>query len=46
MSDFNEVQDESERFGSQFNQASMRVFNDFIGHLDLVDIPLGGPRFT
>ncbi|XP_023771251.1 uncharacterized protein LOC111919929 [Lactuca sativa] len=46
MGDFNEVRDDSERFGSNFNSSSARAFNDFINSLDLVDIPLGGPRFT
>ncbi|XP_023769286.1 uncharacterized protein LOC111917882 [Lactuca sativa] len=46
MGDFNEVRDESERMGSKFYMFSARVFNDFINSLNLVDVPLGGPRFT
>ena len=46
MGDFNEVRDESERLGSTFYPANAHSFNDFVDHLDLVDVPLGGPRFT
>lgn len=46
MRDFNEVQDESERLGWQSNPSTTSIFNDFISHLDLVDIPLGSPHFT
>ncbi|KAL7597062.1 uncharacterized protein LOC111904184 [Lactuca sativa] len=46
MGDFNEVRDDSEILGSNFNMSFVRVFNDFIDSLDLVDIPLGGPHFT
>lgn len=42
MGDFNEVRDDSEILGSNFNMSFVRVFNDFIDSLDLVDIPLGG----
>ncbi|KAL7616301.1 hypothetical protein Lser_V15G00712 [Lactuca serriola] len=46
MDDFNEVRDDSERMGSKFYSSSARVFNEFINSIDLVDVPLGGPRFT
>lgn len=46
MGDFNVVRDESERLGSQFNPVTARYFNQFIDHLDLIDILMGGPRFT
>ncbi|KAL7607317.1 hypothetical protein Lser_V15G19901 [Lactuca serriola] len=46
MGDFNEVRNESDRFGSQFNHIHVRTFNQFIEHNDLVDIPMGEPRYT
>ena len=46
IGDFNVVRDESERLGSQFNLATTSLFNQFIDHADLLDIPLGGARFT
>lgn len=46
MGDFNVVRDESERLGSQFNLVTARSFNQFIDQLDLIDISMGGPRFT
>ena len=42
MGDFNEIGDDFERLGSNFNMSFARIFNDFIDSLDLVDIPLGG----
>lgn len=46
MGDYNEVQNDLERIGSQFHQNSTRIFNDFIEQANLTDIPLGGPHFT
>lgn len=46
MGDFNEVRDESERLGSIFNLAIARCFNQFIEQASLIDISLGGPRYT
>ncbi|KAL4563118.1 hypothetical protein LXL04_027151 [Taraxacum kok-saghyz] len=46
MGDFNEVRDENERLGSQFLPGPTRVFNQFIEEAGLVDVSLGGPRFT
>ncbi|XP_071728064.1 uncharacterized protein [Rutidosis leptorrhynchoides] len=44
--DFNEVREESEKFGSIFHPDEANVFNLFIGSSGLVDIPLGGRKFT
>nr|KAJ0199672.1 hypothetical protein LSAT_V11C600306450 [Lactuca sativa] len=46
MGDFNVVRVESERLGSQFHPTTSNYFNQFIDQTDLVDIPMGGPRFT
>ncbi|GJU55544.1 RNA-directed DNA polymerase, eukaryota [Tanacetum coccineum] len=46
MGDFNEVRIASERFGSVFNARQADYFNLFISNLNLIDVPLGGYRFT
>lgn len=46
MGDFNVIRDESETLGSQFNLMTTSLFNQFIKHVDLHDIHLGGDRFT
>ena len=46
MGDFNEVRDASERFGSVFNDRQAKCFNEFIEDSSLIDIPLGGYKFT
>nr|KAJ0197333.1 hypothetical protein LSAT_V11C700368880 [Lactuca sativa] len=46
MGNFNEVRDESKRLGSPLYPNPARNFNQFIDQADLVDIHLGGPRFT
>ena len=46
MGNFNEVHDESERFGTLFNSNTARRFNNFIKQVGLFDVSLGGPRFT
>lgn len=46
ISDFNEVWDDSKRMGSQFHNNSARNFNNFIEQAKLIDIPLGGSRYT
>lgn len=46
MGDFNVVRYESEILGSQYNLVTTTLFNKFIDHADLMDIPLGGARFT
>ncbi|XP_071719209.1 uncharacterized protein [Rutidosis leptorrhynchoides] len=44
--DFNEVREEADRFGSFFNAAAASHFNNFNNEADLLDVPLGGRRFT
>ncbi|GJS17780.1 cytochrome P450 [Tanacetum coccineum] len=44
--DFNEVRNESERRNSNFDKRGADVFNDFILGENLIDMPLGGKRFT
>ncbi|XP_071741347.1 uncharacterized protein [Rutidosis leptorrhynchoides] len=44
--DFNEVRDEEERFNSIFIPNRASRFNNFITNNELVEIPLGGRRFT
>ncbi|XP_071687297.1 uncharacterized protein [Rutidosis leptorrhynchoides] len=44
--DLNEVRFQSDRFNSEFNPNWAMRFNDFINNLRLIDIPLGGKRFT
>ncbi|GJW85506.1 RNA-directed DNA polymerase, eukaryota [Tanacetum coccineum] len=46
MSDFNEVREAGERFGSVFNERQSVIFNEFINNSTLIDIPLGGFKFT
>nr|GEV36937.1 RNA-directed DNA polymerase, eukaryota [Tanacetum cinerariifolium] len=46
MRDFNEVRDNSERFGSVFNKLGAEAFNSFISNAGLVEVPLGGCSFT
>lgn len=46
MGYFNVVRDDTERFGSQFHSGIAKKFNDFINYIDLIDVPMGGPRFT
>lgn len=42
MGDFNEVRDETERFGTIFNSNTVRSFNNFIEQADLSDVSMGG----
>ncbi|CAI8597259.1 unnamed protein product [Vicia faba] len=46
--DFDVVRSFDERIGvsDQFNQRELDEFNDFVYHLDLVDVPLMGNKFT
>nr|XP_043638181.1 uncharacterized protein LOC122609188 [Erigeron canadensis] len=44
--DFNSIQNSSERIGSNFSQCNADCFNSFIRDNDLVDILLGGYKFT
>ncbi|PWA38384.1 cytochrome P450 [Artemisia annua] len=46
LGDFNEVRFESERLGSTFCKYGGKMFNDFIINTDLVDLPMGGRKFT
>ncbi|GKB98504.1 RNA-directed DNA polymerase, eukaryota [Tanacetum coccineum] len=46
MGDFNEVRDNSERYGSVFNKHEADAFNAFIANAGLVEVPLGGCSFT
>lgn len=46
MGDFNEVQEAGERYGSFFHERQADAFNLFIDNLNLIDVPLGGFRFT
>ncbi|GJT31914.1 RNA-directed DNA polymerase, eukaryota [Tanacetum coccineum] len=44
--DFNEVREASERFGSSYNERQAGLFNNFISNASLIDVPLGGYKFT
>ncbi|XP_071708361.1 uncharacterized protein [Rutidosis leptorrhynchoides] len=44
--DFNEVRRESERKNCVFVESRAKMFNDFIDKSNLIEIPLGGLKFT
>nr|GFB01708.1 RNA-directed DNA polymerase, eukaryota, reverse transcriptase zinc-binding domain protein [Tanacetum cinerariifolium] len=44
--DFNEVRNDSERFGSIFSSGDAAIFNYFIQESGLIDLPMGGRSFT
>ncbi|GJX12855.1 RNA-directed DNA polymerase, eukaryota, reverse transcriptase zinc-binding domain protein [Tanacetum coccineum] len=44
--DLNEVRCESERFGSIFSSSDATIFNSFIRSTGLIDLPMGGRKFT
>ncbi|XP_071741238.1 uncharacterized protein [Rutidosis leptorrhynchoides] len=44
--DFNEVRVQEERFNCVFNERRARMFNNFIEKTQLIDIPMGGKKFT
>ncbi|XP_071693068.1 uncharacterized protein [Rutidosis leptorrhynchoides] len=44
--DFNEVREEADRFGTQYNSLGAHHFNSFINNVGLIDVPLCGRRFT
>ncbi|XP_071727435.1 uncharacterized protein [Rutidosis leptorrhynchoides] len=44
--DFNEVRYQSERFNSIFNQSWADLFNQFINRTCLIEVLLGGKKFT
>ncbi|GJR14797.1 reverse transcriptase domain-containing protein, partial [Tanacetum coccineum] len=46
MADFNKVRKAGERFGSVFKERQSGIFNEFINNSTLIDIPLGGFKFT
>ncbi|XP_071729253.1 uncharacterized protein [Rutidosis leptorrhynchoides] len=44
--DFNEVRDETERLNSDYHAHRAKAFNDFIASNNLIDLPMGGRKFT
>ncbi|GJZ76255.1 RNA-directed DNA polymerase, eukaryota, reverse transcriptase zinc-binding domain protein [Tanacetum coccineum] len=44
--DFNEVREAGERFRSSYNERQAGLFNNFISNASLIDVPLGGYKFT
>ncbi|GKA97686.1 cytochrome P450 [Tanacetum coccineum] len=46
LGDFNEVRIETERLGYTFCKRGAKLFNDFIYKSQLVDLPMGGRKFT
>ncbi|XP_071741927.1 uncharacterized protein [Rutidosis leptorrhynchoides] len=44
--DFNEVREESDCLNCSFHQSRARRFNDFIIRNNLIEIPIGGRKFT
>ena len=46
MGDFNEVRYKSDRFGSVFNVHGANEFNAFIANAGLVEVSLGGSKYT
>nr|GEV72211.1 RNA-directed DNA polymerase, eukaryota [Tanacetum cinerariifolium] len=46
MGDFNEVRVAVERFGSIFNRRHSDIFNSFISSSSLIEVPLGGYKYT
>lgn len=46
LGDFNEVRCQNERLGTVFCTRGAKLFNDFIYNSELVDLPMGGKKFT
>ena len=46
VGDFNEVRFKEERKGSHFSSSVARIFNDFIQNSELIDLDIGGRKFT
>ncbi|GJY01989.1 RNA-directed DNA polymerase, eukaryota [Tanacetum coccineum] len=46
MGDFNEARKARERYGTIFNERKVDMFNSFITDLNLIDVSLGGFRYT
>ncbi|XP_071738878.1 uncharacterized protein [Rutidosis leptorrhynchoides] len=44
--DFNEVREKNERQNCEFIERRANWFNDFIAKTQLIDVPLGGKKFT
>ncbi|XP_071718284.1 uncharacterized protein [Rutidosis leptorrhynchoides] len=44
--DFNEVRRRAERKNCEFIESRAKMFNDFIDKANLIEIPLGGMKFT
>lgn len=44
--DFNVVRDDNERSGSVFCQAEANEFNNFLIDMELVDVPMGGRKYS
>nr|GFA14044.1 RNA-directed DNA polymerase, eukaryota [Tanacetum cinerariifolium] len=46
LDDFNMAREAGVRFGSTFNERHANIFNAFISNSSLIDVPLGGYKFT
>ncbi|PWA71971.1 SGNH hydrolase-type esterase domain-containing protein [Artemisia annua] len=46
LGDFNEVHHEHERLGTLFCKRGAALFNGFINNSGLIDLPMGGKKFT
>lgn len=44
--DFNVVRDDNERSGSVFCQDEANEFNNFLIDMELVDVPMGGRKYS
>ncbi|XP_071740121.1 uncharacterized protein [Rutidosis leptorrhynchoides] len=44
--DFNEVRNQDERLNCEFKASRARKFNEFISGNNLIDLPMGGRKFT
>ncbi|GJY42770.1 RNA-directed DNA polymerase, eukaryota [Tanacetum coccineum] len=46
LGDFNEVKSDNERLGTNFCIRGAKLFNEFIEKSKLIDLPMGGRKFT
>ncbi|GKD13482.1 RNA-directed DNA polymerase, eukaryota [Tanacetum coccineum] len=46
FSDFNEVRNQDDRMNTQFHTKDSDEFNEFIANTQLMEVPMGGRRFT
>nr|GEV57881.1 cytochrome P450 [Tanacetum cinerariifolium] len=46
LGDFNEVRSDNERLGTNFCIRGAKLFNEFIEKSELIDLPMGGRKFT